>query len=106
MSTIKTYYRTIHETQAMKFTSKIFDWPLVFNFIAFIVSSQNQFYICSVHISYCFLQYIPQVFRSLRLALILCKVKNIQHIFNVSNLLVNGFLNIIKNRMEFRANMQ
>ena len=30
------------------------------------------------------LQYIPQIFRSLRLALILCKVKNIRHIFNVS----------------------
>ena len=29
-------------------------------------------------------QYIPLVFRSFRLALILCKVKNIQHIFNVS----------------------
>lgn len=29
-------------------------------------------------------QYIPPIFRSFRLALILCKVKNIQHIFNVS----------------------
>ncbi|KAL9958922.1 hypothetical protein ACROYT_G035999 [Oculina patagonica] len=34
-------------------------------------------------------KYIPQVFRSLRLALILCKVKNIRHIFNV--LMTIGF---------------
>ncbi|XP_020600705.1 two pore calcium channel protein 1B-like isoform X2 [Orbicella faveolata] len=34
-------------------------------------------------------KYLPQVFRSLRLALILCKVKNIQHIFNV--LMTIGF---------------
>jgi len=33
--------------------------------------------------------YIPQIFRCLRLALILCKVKNIRHIFNV--LLTIGF---------------
>ena len=45
--------------------------------------------------SFSLFQYVPQVFRSLRLALILCKVKNIQHIFNVSIPLINSLFPFI-----------